>query len=330
MNYENGITIADLNDCLLVNPDISRRGGQSYTRKDEQQLPTVAVGKVKTKWTTEKTIENEVEFKKACQLQSKAKYAFGKLGRHTAGGIVVNRAKRAEVEELTAKWRRRFDEFNASATTVRIECVIWVMDITGDNVKNLQNLIDRLGEYLTDLERAVAGMKPADMRAVLKNMGGFVDLLPETVGMSLEKAIKSARTRANKISRSETRIKNLEAKLAEELGVENEDEVQAAINALMAQPLVDEIAKKAARITKLAEEKQTAVDALEDAKRDVDTSAVRLARFAVLGRQAARGGAQDDDDGSDRSDELLGAQNAARFARMNSAAPPYANAKLSA
>ncbi len=318
----NGITTTDLRPCLLVNLDCSRRGGQHYTRANERVIPTED-GSEKSEWETEKTIDNPDEFAEATSLQGKAKRAFAKLGRHTPGGIVVNRDKQDEVNALIEEWNASFDEFNTRATTTEVNFWVWVFDVTGENVSNLQVLIDQLADYLESLEQAVRGVEPAEIRDVLKRLGGFTDLLPETVGLSLTKAVASAKKRADNISGGTRRIKLLETKLAEELGVEDPAEIEAAVQQVLAAPLTEDIVKKARRIAKLTEAKQGAVDSLSQVKRDIDTSSVRLARFAILGNKDAAQSRTDDDEGSeDLSDSLYGAQAAARFGRFSSAAAP--------
>ncbi|KKN38280.1 hypothetical protein LCGC14_0755190, partial [marine sediment metagenome] len=194
-----GMEVLDLQPCLLMAINVSRRGGQQYERRDEQWLEATKDGEVRTQWITKKIIDDQDEFGAASSLQSKAKYAASRLGRHTPVGIVVAASKRAEVEQYRNEWRQAFAEFNDGSTYSKVDFSCMVFAIRGDNVQELEQVLDELRGGLSDLEQAYRSADPGAMRDVVKRMSGFAELLPERVATKMELAIKSAQKRARKI-----------------------------------------------------------------------------------------------------------------------------------
>ena len=298
----NGITVTDLRPCLLVAIDVSRSGGQSYTREDEQ-IEKLADGSLKATWTTKKRLDNEAEFSTATKLQTACKYAASKLGRHTPVGIVSAVDRREEIQEFRDSWKRQIDEFNATAQFSRISFTLMVFEIKGENVQALETVLDDLRDGLKELEEAYKSFSPKSIREVVQKMNGFVEVLPERAGFLVDEAIKEAREKANKVSRGEKKLSKIEMKIAEELGPDAD--VTAELARLAKQPLSARLRIQTQKIVTLAQEKDKAVSELEAAKQRVNDTPIRLARFAVQ---------RPSQNAEDRSADLMGVRAAARFA----------------
>lgn len=303
--YTPGLTVRDLPDCLLLVPEVTKRGGLHYIRLSESVVETSGKA-IEVDMETRKIIDDPAEHSEATSLVSRWKYKLRGLGRHVPGGIVVRRERKADVEAIVAEGRAEFAEFNARAMTCRVGFTAWVHDISGSNAANLQSLLDELGDMLAELEGAVEAMSPKGIRDVLKRSKGFVELLPGEVAERLATAQAQAQAKAEELSRAEKKIARIDAKLAEELGTDSPEDYTARIDALLAGPLTGELAQRVARLSRLVEDKQSTADSLEVARRTVDTSAIRLARFAIIGEARPSS-----DDGA-----LGAAQAAARFGAL--------------
>jgi hypothetical protein len=297
-DLESGLTYRDMPRCLLVVPEITRRGGQRYERIDDKLIEGRAVEAAESReLVTHKHVANKLELQTANKIVNQAKYAFGRLGRHTPGGIVVNASKRADVEALSAKWRAEADAFNRAEPSdfgedetrrhCSVGCYVWVFEIGDANAANLDAVIDDLKGSLDSLESAMLDIDPDGIRKVLKDSRGFASVMPEAVAERIAAARESAQAKATEISRGEKKVKRLDAKLAEELGETDPAAYAEALNQLLTGPLTGELARRAERITKLIDDKETTVNGLEVAKRKLDTSPIRAARFALLGGDAA-------------------------------------------
>jgi HPt (histidine-containing phosphotransfer) domain-containing protein len=306
-DYTPGLSVRDLPDCLLLVPEIGKRGGLHYIRVSERNVATDD-NSAKLEMETVKIVDDVDEHSEATGLVTRWKYALGKLGRHTPGGIVVRKDRLAEVTELCDAGRDAFAEFNARAKTCKVSFYAWVFEVNGSNAANLQSLIDDIGEKLSELESAMVSMDPKGMRDVLKKSKGFAELLPAEVAERLAAARESAQAKAEELSRAEKKIGRLDKKLQDELGTTDPEAYTAAIDEMLAGPLSGELASRATRIAKLVEDKESTIVDLEQAKRTIDTSAIRLARFSVLGSPAQ--------DASDASDAAGAARAAARFGAL--------------
>lgn len=312
MNDQNntpGLAVLDLVPCLLLAVNVSRTGGESYQREDELHLEAQKDGEVRTQWTTRKTVDDEKELAEANSLQGKAKRAAGKLGRHTPVGIVVAASKRQAVEDYRDEWRAEFDEFNATAKHSRVDFSCMVFAIRGDNVQELEQVLDELRRGLDDLEKAYSTADPGSMRDVVRRMQGFTDLLPERVATTMELAVKSAQKRARNISKAERRVQRVQAAIAKELGPgAGPEQVQAELARISGEVLTNDLRARTARLAKLSGEADTAVDQLEQIRTQLDSSPIRLARFAVQRRVAA----PTEEDATVDAQDLLAARLAGR------------------
>jgi len=277
-----GLDCMDLRPCLLVAVNVSRSGGQHYTREDEEKLDATKDGEVRTKWTTKKIIDNEEEFNEAASLQSRCKRDATKLGRHTPVGIVVAADKRDQVQQYRDEWRDIFRAFNNAVETVRVDFSCMVFRITGDNVQELEAVLDELRDGLEELERAYQSADPGTIRDIVKRMNGFADILPERVATKMELAVKAAKKRANAISKAETRMDRIRTKINKELGEEvTPEQLQERLQQLSTQALTDDIRERTRRFTRLNAEVMAAADKLEEAKQQINAAPIRVARFAV-------------------------------------------------
>ncbi len=287
-NTTPGLAVLDLVPCLLLAVNISRTGGESYQREDELHLEAQKDGEVRTQWTTRKVVDDEKELQEANSLQGKAKRAAAKLGRHTPVGIVVAASKRQDVEDYRDEWRAAFDEFNSTAEYSRVNFSCMVFAIRGDNVQELEQVLDELRRGLDDLEKAYTTADPGSMRDVIRRMAGFTDLLPERVATTMDLAVKSAQKRARSISKAEKRVQRVQTAIAKELGPDaTAGQVQEELTRISGEVLTNDLRARTARLAKLSNEAVSATDQLEQIRTQMDASPIRLARFAVQRRSAA-------------------------------------------
>lgn len=302
---ENGLDIVDLKPCLLLGTEISRHGGESYSRANERRVERDD-GSVYSEWETKKTLANEKEFREAQQLIGKCKRELSKLGRHLGNlGLIVPRDRVDQVRAFRDEWREKFTDFNnrADHSTLRFRMVI--VSTAGENAEILKDLIEDLREGLGELETAYKSADPKGMRDVIQRMSGFSDLLPERVAFTLDSAIKATRKRASDISRAEKYSERIQRKIAEELGPDGD--VQAELQKLAQAPLTADVRQQTRRLARLSSEAQKAADKLEKTRERIDETPIRLARFATQRKVS--------DDGEDKSAELGAARIAARVAR---------------
>ncbi len=296
------ITVQDLRPCLLVALDVSRTGGQSYTREDIQEDRTN--GTLKATWTTKKVLDDETEYQAATKLQSSCKYAASKLGRHTPVGIVASVDRKEEVALFRDEWKRQIDEFNADSKHTRIGFTLLVFEIKGDNIQALETVLDDLREGLAALEKAYRDLDPKSIREVVQRMQGFTEILPERVGFLVDEAVKEARQKARSINKAEKDLTKIETKIAEVLGPERD--VEDELRKLSAERLTTSIRLRTLKLKKLADAKRTAIDQIEETKQRINDTPIRLARFALTRTPRPTQ--------NDQSADLLGAKTALRFA----------------
>jgi len=305
-----GLNVLDLKPCLMVAATVSCQGGQSYKRRDEQKLDPTKEREQRSEWVTEKIIDDEDEFAEAHSLRRKCLYELGKLGRHIPVGFVAALERGPELRAFRDEWRAQFKEFNDRSRYTNIRFDFWIQRIQGENVENLEQLLDELRDGLGDLEQAYQTADPGTMRDVLRRMTGFTELLPEKVGMTLDGAIEAARKRANNISRSEKRVQRMQARIAEELGPDGDP--QNELERLAAEPLTEDIRKRTRRLTRLNVEVNVAAAKLEAAKTEIDDAPIQLARFAMRRRRPSD---TEQRDAQLAAEELMAVEAAARVGR---------------
>lgn len=309
-----GLDVLDLPPCLMLAVKVSRSGGQHYIRRGEEKLDPKKDGEQRTRYETEKVIDNQDEFKEATSLQSKAKYAAGKLGVHGPLGIVVPKRRQDDVEQYRNEWRQIFREFNSRSNTTRIRFSCMVFGVRGDNIQELQAVLDELRDGLADMEEAYRNADPGSIRDVVKRMNGFADILPERVATKVELAVKAAKKKAKTVAKAEKRVERLRAKIAKVMGPDaDEGAVQEELERLSRQVLTPEIRERTERFTRLNAEVLDAANRLEETKQQIDASPIQAARFAVQRRPIKSD--------EDQSIDLNAAELAARVVTAAKAAP---------
>lgn len=302
-----GLDIVDLKPCYLLGTEISRHGGEEYSRKNERRVERED-GSVYSEWETEKTLKNEKEFKEATQLVGKCKREIHKLGRSLGNlGLIVPRERIDEVRAFRDEWRETFVEFNERAKHSRLRFRMVVVSTAGENAEVLRDLLEDLREGLADLEEAYKSADPKSMRDVVQRMSGFSDLLPERVAFSIDGAIKATRKRASDISRAEKYAQRVQTKINKELGPDGD--VKKELQALAQAPLTADVRERTRKLARLSLDAKKAADKLEAARERVDETPIRLARFAAKRRERT--------EIVDRSDDLGAARAAARVARVS-------------
>lgn len=306
-----GLDIVDLKPCYLLGTEISRHGGEQYSRKNEHRVERED-GSVYSEWETQKTLSNEDEFKEATQLVGKCKREIHKLGRSLGNlGLIVPRERIDDVRAFRDEWREKFAEFNGRAKHSKLRFRLVIVSTAGENAEVLKDLLEDLRDGLSDLEAAYKSADPKSMRDVVQRMSGFSDLLPERVALSIENAIKATRKRASDISRAEKLSQRVQAKINQELGPDGD--VEKELQTLAQAPLTTDVRNQTRKLARLAGDAQKAADKLERARERVDETPIRLARFAAKRRERSE---VDDQQAGD----LNAARAAARVARVNRSA----------
>jgi len=310
------LNINEIPACTILTYDVSRRGGQSYQRANERLIKDEDGEEIR-EWETIKTTQDKEEFAKASSLQTKIKYALSKLGASSPLGVVVRNERRAEVEAVVADWERQVAEFNSTSVYTKIDIWAMIHPLTGSNAAQLGKIVDQLNDILGDLGNAIDTMDPKTIRETLQRMNGFTEILPETAADLVEGAIKKARKQANDISRTDKRMTKIMTRINEEVNGKDAEEELARRTAELEQARKDgkkilEMKKRTTRLRNLMRDKEETIQRMERIKGEVSRAPVDQARFAVMRRRGS-----DQDDQSDRSGAVQGAQQGRRFARLS-------------
>ena len=315
------ITVKELRDCTIVNYKISRHGGQKYQRENEATAVNPDTGEEVKTWDTKKATKDPKEFKRAGSIQSKAKYALRHLGANSPMGVIVRRDRREEVESLADYWEREVNEFNATSNNTDIDCWITVFDLEGRNVAQLEKVLDRMFTVLGDLQTALDTHDPENIRNVLKKMSGYSEILPDAAADAFNNAVKTAKNKADALSKFEGRAKNMSERIDAEVEGMDPEQVLAERERLVKQmeeakdefseQQLPEMKKRVFSLRKAVDGKKAALKKLEETRDGINNSAVNMARFAVMKKRPDS--EQVSDDGAA---QLQGAQNGVRFARL--------------
>jgi hypothetical protein len=291
------ISTKELKACTILNHQISRSGGQSYERKNEETTFDEEGKEVKT-WDTKKTTVDKEEFDKGLSIQGAAKRALNGMGVHSPMGVIVNREKREEAEKLAEEWDAKIAEYNE------------------------EKVIDRMFNLLGDLSEALDSYNPENIRRILKKVSGYSEILPQAAAEAFDAAVENARKKASEISKYDKRAAKLAAKIEEEVSGKEATDVVAEAQKDMEEALASksylerrkapELEKRILKLNKLMEDKEDALEKLEEAKATINKSSIERARFAVMKKRGS-----DDTPLDNGAAKLQGAQQGARFARMN-------------
>lgn len=316
------ISTKELKACTILSHQISRSGGQSYERENEETLFNDKGEEVKT-WNTKKTTKDKEEFDKGTSLQGAAKRALNSLGVHSPMGVIVNREKRDEAEKLAEEWDAKIAEYNAESDHTDIDCWITIFDLEGRNIAQLEKVIDRMFNLLGDLSETLDSYNPENIRRILQKVAGYSEILPQAAAEAFEAAVENARKKANEISKYDKRAARLAAKIEEEVSGKDADDVLAeaqkdlkeALGAkdYMKRRTAGTLKKRIFALNKLMTDKEDALKKLEEAKATINKSSIDRARFAVMKKR----GSDDKSSLDDGAAKLQGAQQRSRFARMN-------------
>jgi len=308
------LNISDLPPCTILTYDVSRRGGQSYSRANEILLKDQDGEEIK-QWETIKTTLDKDEFEKASSLQTKIKYALSKLGAFSPLGVIVRSERRTEVEAVVAEWEKKVEEFNSTAVHSKLDCWAMIHDLSGSNAQQMEKIIDNLNGVLSDLGDSLETLDPKTIRDTLQRMAGMTEILPDTAADIVNGAIKKARKQASDLSRADKRMNKILTKIEEEVNGQDPEQILAKtqeelVRAEAEGKAVEEMKKRVFRLNKLLVDKEETVERLEKIKSSVSRSAVDQARFAVMRRR------ETSEVEADQSGVLQGAQQGGRFARL--------------
>ncbi len=190
----------DLNPCYLVNFRCSVHGGIQYRRGQEDVEQEGQ--REKATWETVRVLSDKDEYKKATSLRGKCKREIEKLGVDSVLGVIMDKARIADLESTVTAYQEEIDAFNAAANFSTMRFAVVRFEVKGDNEVALESMLSDMRDTLDALREAVANADYKEIRKVIQMMKGYATVLPGDAAKQVTNAIDDARVQARQIRRA--------------------------------------------------------------------------------------------------------------------------------
>jgi len=193
----------NLQPSLLIIHRVTMRGGIRYKileRSEEQQDKQQTA-----EWKTERVIFDKKEFDKGRALRAKIENLMRTATSAAKSDIGLFAPDLPDTFEAITTAEREIqaliDTFHASAYYNKLNSQVITFRIQSDNRQALEAVSDLIQTGLEDLKDAVKNADVKNIRAALKDLKGFDQLLPDTASAELQKLIADMRKKARDINR---------------------------------------------------------------------------------------------------------------------------------
>lgn len=184
---------------LLVSLKTSVTGGVAYKRIDLDPEHPVADGAVESRWETTKVVEDAREFEAASKLRGKCRSLVASVCAASDFGLLCPSDRQKDLDAAIIEARKLADAFNADAVRSTVNIYIVCGRIAQDDEEAIRAINGEVRELLEAME---SGIKAADVeaiRAAANSARQLGQMLTESAGEKVGKAIEQARSAAREI-----------------------------------------------------------------------------------------------------------------------------------
>ena len=192
-----GIKVSTLLPGLLVHVSTSIKGNVSYDKSEE--TVTNENGVEISNWTTERTIIDPAEQKRATEVKSKARNLVVSVCVPTEHGLLCPTAKRDVLDRSFDEARALVAEFNATARTTTLKFNALAGFIAEDDVAAVKAINGEIRGLLEDMQEGIAGLDVERVREAAARAKKIGNMLAPEMQARINDAVKAVRGMAKEM-----------------------------------------------------------------------------------------------------------------------------------
>lgn len=197
------IATSTLRPGFLVSLKTTLRGGVHYVRKDltaeqEAEAAAAATGE-RTKWETERTINDPKEYKAARTARSKAAGLVRSVCSQSAFGLLCPEVDSDKLEKAVAAARKVIDDFNTSSSLSTISIFVLTGRVMPDDVEAVRAINSEIRELMADMATGIEGNNVEAIREAASRVKGIGEMLSADAQAKVQLAVETARSTAKSI-----------------------------------------------------------------------------------------------------------------------------------
>lgn len=191
------IPVSTLLPGLLVHVNTSIKGNVTYDKGEERI--TNQDGTEVSEWTTERTIIDVAEQKRATEVRSKARNLVVAVCVATEHGLLCPVAKREVLDNAFDDARKLVVEFNASAKTTRLKFNALAGYIAPDDLSAVRAINGEVRDLLAEMSAGIEALDVERVRDAAKRTKKIGNMLAPEMQARIETVVKTVRDQAKKL-----------------------------------------------------------------------------------------------------------------------------------
>lgn len=200
------LATSTLRPGFLVSLKTTLRGGVHYVRRDlgigeqEAEAAAAAAGE-RTKWETERTINDPKEYKAARTARSKAAGLIRSVCSQSAFGLLCPEVDSAKLEAAIAAARQVVDDFNSSSSLSTISIFVLPGRVMPDDVEAVRAINSEIRELMAEMATGIEGKNVDAIREAATRVKGIGEMLSAEAQAKVQLAVETARKTAINIKK---------------------------------------------------------------------------------------------------------------------------------
>jgi hypothetical protein len=184
---------------LLVSLKTNIHGNVNYKVNEIDRDYTDETGARRAKWETERTILDPREHEEAIRIRSRCRSLIVGVCSASSFGLLCPEAWEGRLNDAVEEALELAREFNDRAALTRIGVWVLVGRIAADDAEAVRAINDEVRELLADMERGIAKLDPAAIRAAAGKVRELGSMLSDEARERVSTAITVAREAATSI-----------------------------------------------------------------------------------------------------------------------------------
>ncbi len=198
------IATSTLRPGFLVSLKTTLRGGVHYVRRDltageqEAEAAAAATGE-RTKWETERTINDPKEYKAGRAARSKAAGIIRSVCSQSAFGLLCPEVDSDKLEKAVTAARKVVDDFNTSSSLSTISIFVLTGRVMPDDVEAVRAINSEIRELMAEMATGIEGKNVEAIREAASRVKGIGEMLSADAQAKVQMAVETARSTAKSI-----------------------------------------------------------------------------------------------------------------------------------
>lgn len=195
----NPIKSTTLRPGFLVSLHTSVTGNVSYDRRDLERERVTKEGVAKSKWETERTVNDPEEHDESVRVRNKASTLIRSVCAKSSFGLLCPKSDKNELDKAIAEAREIVQEFNDRARITRIGVYVMVGEIAQTDEEAVRGINANIRDLMREMDQGIRNLDVKQIREANTKAKQLGSMLTPEASAKVQMAIDAARQAARKI-----------------------------------------------------------------------------------------------------------------------------------